>query len=73
MAVSATVNDSSPFLFASDGADGTAATVPGVSCAAGCEVAVPGLSQRVVYYQVVYRDANNAIVAQTRLQMAPVP
>jgi hypothetical protein len=73
MAVSATVNDSSPFLFASDGADGTAATVPGVSCAAGCEVALPGLSQRVVYYQVVYRDANNAIVAQTRLQMAPVP
>jgi hypothetical protein len=73
MAVSDTITDSNPFRFGTDGTDGTANTVAGVPCAAGCTVAIPALSQRVVYYQVLYRDASNAVVAQTRIQMAATP
>jgi hypothetical protein len=73
LAVSAAVTESNPFRFGSDGSDGTAGTVGGVSCASGCSVAIPALSQRVVYYQVLYRDASNNVVAQTRLQMAATP
>jgi hypothetical protein len=73
MAVSSSLTESNPFRFGSDGANGTAGTVTGVSCAGGCAIAIPGLSQRVVYYQVLYRDTNNAVVGQTSLQMAVVP
>jgi hypothetical protein len=73
MAVSAGIAEVNPFRFASDGSDGTAATVNGVGCASGCSVTIPALPQRVVYYQVLYRNSSNTVVAQTRMQIAPVP
>jgi hypothetical protein len=73
MAVSGTATDSNLFSFGTDGSDGTAAAVTGVSCSSGCSVAIPALLQRVVYYRVLYRDSSNNVVAQTRIQIAPAP
>lgn len=72
LAVSAAV-PADPFKFPSDGADGTAESIPGVPCVSGCSVAIPGLPQRLVYYKVQYRDGANRVVAQTPLQVAAVP
>jgi hypothetical protein len=73
MAVGPVVTENNPFRFGTDGADGTAATVSGASCASGCTIAITGIPQRVVYYRVLYRDSSNRVVAQTRIQMATVP
>jgi hypothetical protein len=73
MAVSPSITESNPFRFPSEGSDGTSATVTGVSCQSSCSIAIPALPQRVVYYQVLYRDAANNVVAQTPVQMAVTP
>jgi hypothetical protein len=62
-----------PFKFPSDGSDGTAAGLTGMPCASGCAVAIPALSQRVLYYQVLYRDSHNMAIAQTAKQMVATP
>ena len=71
LAVSGSVSQSSPFLFGTDGNGGTAAGVTGVSCSTGCSIAIPALPQHVVYYQVLYRDGNNQVIAQTKTLIAP--
>jgi hypothetical protein len=55
-----------PFQFASE-------NPPGAPCSSGCTVAVPAISQRILYYQVQYRDASNRTVAQTPLQAVATP
>jgi hypothetical protein len=72
LAVAAAV-PADPFKFPSDGADGTAAGITGVRCVSGCSVAIPGIPQRLVYYQVQYRDSGNRVIAQTELQVAVIP
>jgi hypothetical protein len=72
VAASATVG-SIPFLFASEGAGGTEAGLPGQACANGCSIAIPGLAQRMVYYRVSYRGANGVVLAQSPLQVAAMP
>ena len=62
-----------PFQFPSDGTDGTAVTVSGVSCASGCEIVIPAVPQRAVYYQVQYRDSANQVIRQTAIQVAFAP
>ena len=62
-----------PFQFASEGAGGVEAGVSGVQCANGCSVAIPAISQRILYYQVKYRDASNNTVATGQIQMVAVP
>jgi hypothetical protein len=64
-----------PFWFAlSDLTDnGGAWDGKGLACAAGCHVAVPGLSQRVLYYQVIYRDASNTILRTDPVQAVAAP
>ena len=62
-----------PFRFASESPDGTAGGLSGVPCSSGCSVAIPALSQKVVYYQVQYRDSGNHVIAQTRLQTVATP
>ena len=73
IANASTITDATPFQFPSDGSGGTLATVTGVSCASSCTIAIPALSQRVMYYQVLYRDAANHVVAQSTLQTAVTP
>ena len=47
--------------------------VAGVSCAAGCSVTIPGISGRVVYYRLQYRDAGGNVIALTAPTVALVP
>jgi hypothetical protein len=62
-----------PFQFASEGAGGVEAGVSGVPCTNGCSVAIPAISQRILYYQVKYRDASNNTVATSQIQTVAVP
>jgi len=45
-----------PFYFASE-------NPAGASCASGCTIAIPAISQRILYYQVKYRSANNTVLS----------
>ncbi|HTS61563.1 MAG TPA: hypothetical protein VMH28_06040 [Candidatus Acidoferrales bacterium] len=73
LAVAGNVTAANPFQFGSDGTNGTTSGISGVSCSEGCTIAIPALPQHVVYYQVLYRDSSNQVVAQTRTQIAPTP
>jgi hypothetical protein len=55
-----------PFLFASENPSGMA-------CSASCTIAVPAISQRVLYYQVKYRDKSNKTLAASPVQAVAVP
>jgi hypothetical protein len=72
MATAATV-PAVPFLFPSEGAGGVETGITGVPCANGCSVALPGISQRMLYYQVKYRDASNRTVATGQIETIAVP
>ena len=65
MANSAMVG-SPPFQFASENPGGA-------PCASGCTITIPAISQRVLYYQVMYRDRSNKVVATSPQQAAAVP
>ena len=62
-----------PFLFPSDAANGMEAGVTGIPCANGCSIAIPAISQRMLYYQVRYRDASNKTVATGQIETIAVP
>jgi len=72
MAAAATV-PAIPFVFASEGAGGVESGVTGLSCVNGCTVAIPALSQRMLYYQVIYRDAANQTLAKGQVEVTAVP
>jgi hypothetical protein len=56
-----------------EGAGGVETGITGVSCATGCTVAIPAISQRMLYYQVKYRDASNRTVATGQIETIAVP
>jgi hypothetical protein len=62
-----------PFLYPSEGAAGVETGVSGVPCANGCSVAIPAISQRLLYYQVKYRDGSNRTVATSQIEVVAVP
>jgi hypothetical protein len=72
LATAATV-PATPFLYASEGAGGVETGVSGVPCANGCSVAIPAISQRLLYYQVKYRDGSNNTVATSEIEVVSVP
>jgi hypothetical protein len=45
-----------PFYFASE-------NPAGAPCVSGCTITIPAISQRILYYQVQYRAANNTVLA----------
>ena len=71
-AVSSTIPQE-PFKYPSDGAGGVEAGITGISCASGCKVAVPGTTGHVLYYQVKFRDANNATLSSSAVNLAVIP
>jgi len=62
-----------PFVFPSEGSGGTGAGITGEPCARGCSIAIPAISQRVLYYQVLYRDTSNNVVAKGRTELIVTP
>jgi len=55
-----------PFYFASE-------SPAGAACGSGCTISVPAISQRILYYQVLYRAANNSVLATGPLTSTVVP
>ncbi len=45
----------------------------GVPCATGCTITIPAISQRVLYYQVKYRNANNTVLSADPPRAEVVP
>ncbi len=62
----ATVDPTNPFAYVSE-------SVPGVACSNGCTIEIPGLSRRVVYYRVRYRNAAGLLLATSGVKVAIVP
>jgi hypothetical protein len=55
-----------PYYFASE-------NPAGASCASGCTITIPAISQRILYYRVEYRAANNTVLAAGPLTSVVVP
>lgn len=51
------------FAFPSDGTGNTEAGLTGTACSSGCTINIPGLSGRLMYYQVVYRNVIGGVMA----------
>lgn len=68
------INRANPFLWPSvDSTGGSEAAITGLLCAAGCSVALPAISQKVIYYKWKYRDATGNVLAESQVQVAAVP
>jgi hypothetical protein len=68
VAQSATVNASQPFYFSTT----EAASIAGAPCGSGCTITMPGLSGRILYYQITSRDGQGRAVGQ-QVGILPVP
>jgi hypothetical protein len=51
------VNSSNPFFFEQT----EAGTWSPIACTAGCTITVPGVPQRVLYYQFVYKNGTGIV------------
>jgi hypothetical protein len=47
-------------------------TITGVACARSCTINVPGIADRTMYLQVLYRNAANAVVASGQIEVVQV-
>ena len=59
-------NTNFPFLYASE-------TPAGLSCSSGCTITIPAISQRILYYTVIYRNASNVVIATQPTQVLVTP
>jgi hypothetical protein len=48
-------------------------TTPGVACASGCRIVVPGLPQHVLYYRVVRRKGSTVRGSEGQFQVTALP
>jgi hypothetical protein len=64
-AAAAGVTEANPFLWETELTGSS-----GVACASGCTVTIPALADRVVFYQVVYRDAGGGVVFRSEVRSA---
>jgi hypothetical protein len=55
-----------PFYFASE-------NPAGAPCTSSCIISIPAISQRILYYQVKYRAANNAVLSTDPVTSVVVP
>jgi hypothetical protein len=67
VAAGSQVNQQNPFFFAES------ESYNGAACALGCTVAIPALSQRVLYYRWKYRDAAGQVVAVSDTRAIATP
>jgi hypothetical protein len=67
VAVSGAISSAAPFFYEQ------AETYSGAPCATGCAVAIPALSQRVLYYRWKYRDAFGKVIATSAIRATATP
>jgi hypothetical protein len=67
VAVSGAIRSSSPFFYEQT------ERYSGAACSAGCTVAIPALSQRVLYYRWSYRDALGNVIATSAIRAVVTP
>lgn len=67
VAVSGAISSSTAFFYEQ------AETYSGAPCPAGCAVAIPALSQRVLYYRWKYRDAFGKVIATSEIRATATP
>ena len=67
VASGATINTTSPFWFRSESG------WSGMSCSSGCTITVPAISQRVLYYRVVYRNAAGQVIGTSSASAMATP
>jgi hypothetical protein len=67
VAVSGAIGSSAPFFYEQT------ETYSGAPCASGCTVAIPALSQRILYYRWKYRDAFGNVIATSDLRATATP
>ena len=67
VAVSSSIDPANPFYF--EQID----TYAGASCVLGCTITIPALPGRVLYYRVLYRDANGSAVLVQPMRVQAVP
>jgi hypothetical protein len=48
-------------------------TIAGVPCSGPCSITVPAISGRAMYYRVIYRDAENRVLAASAPAVSLVP
>ena len=63
------VDPVTPFFFETS----EAGALTGTPCSRGCDIAVPGISQRILYGRIAYRNATGAIVARSAMFAVSVP
>jgi hypothetical protein len=63
---SSVITGNQPFYFASENPAGAA-------CTTGCTITIPAISQRILYYQVKFRAANNTVLASSPTTAVVVP
>jgi hypothetical protein len=66
VAGSAGVDESAPYSYAPE-------SPGGLACAGGCSLVVPGVSSRVLYYRVRYRNSGGGVIATGRTQVVVAP
>ncbi len=69
----AATNPTPAFSFPTDGTGGLETGVTGMACSTGCTIVIPAISQRMLYYQVKYRDVSNHTKATGRVEVVNVP
>jgi hypothetical protein len=60
------IDEAIPFYWASE-------PHAGLACAPGCSIAIPALPERVLYYRLVYRAADNSVIARSRTLAVVTP
>ncbi len=55
-----------PFFFVSE-------NPAGAPCSAGCTITVPAISERILYYQIIYRNANGTVLSSDDIKTLVIP
>ncbi len=71
VATKSAIDEVNPFVWPTEVGGDTGVT--GMPCSSGCTIAIPAISGKVVFYRWSYRNASQAVIATSPLQVTVVP